>query len=351
MNVTSPLTDIHIDEQSEIPKYVQIAESIIKSITRGTLKVGQKIPSINEVCYEFYLSRDTVGKAYNLLKKKKIIISVPGKGYYTTRTDLISRVNILFMVNKPSSYKLQIYNAFVNAVGVNAHVNLSVYHCEEYLFVKTLEKNMGMYDYYVIMPHFRNKDLRYAGHMREALKMMEKIPKHKLLLLDNGKSEISGNYASVYQDFENDIIQALTEGLERLQNYDRLLLVYPAKAVHPYPSRILHGFRKFCLMHSFDFEVLDQVSDEMEPQSGDVYITIEENDLVNLVKQVREQGLTPGKDMGIISYNDTPLKELLGITVISTDFKKMGETAAEMILNNTGEHIKNTFRFLNRGSV
>jgi DNA-binding LacI/PurR family transcriptional regulator len=64
----------------------------------------------------------------------------------------------------------------------------------------------------------------------------------------------------------------------------------------------------------------------------DIFITIRERDLVNLVKQVRQNNLKLGEDIGIISYNETPLKELLGITVITTDFKAMGESAAYMIL-------------------
>lgn len=74
-------------------------------------------------------------------------------------------------------------------------------------------------------------------------------------------------------------------------------------------------------------------------------------DLVNLVRQIREKKLTLGKDIGIISYNDTPLKELLGITVISTHFKAMGETAAYMILKNKKEKVKNVFEYIERNSV
>jgi DNA-binding LacI/PurR family transcriptional regulator len=89
----------------------------------------------------------------------------------------------------------------------------------------------------------------------------------------------------------------------------------------------------------------------MELRAKDAYIVIEENDLVNLVKQVREQNYELGKEIGIISYNDTPLKELLGITVVSTDFRLMGETAAYMIKKNKKESVKNVFKFINRGSV
>ena len=86
-------------------------------------------------------------------------------------------------------------------------------------------------------------------------------------------------------------------------------------------------------------------------KKGDLFITIEESDLVNLVKQVREDEFKLGSEIGIISYNDTPLKELLGITVISTDFKVMGETTAKMILNKETGKVKVPFNFIDRESL
>ena len=97
--------------------------------------------------------------------------------------------------------------------------------------------------------------------------------------------------------------------------------------------------------------MLEEIYNDMELDARDAYIIIEESDLVNLVKQARDKNFKPGKDIGIISYNDTPLKELLGITVISTDFKLMGETAAYMILKKKKEVVKNVFRFINRHSI
>ncbi len=342
---------ITINQSSRIPKYKQIVDLIIDDISKGNLKVGEKIPSINELSESCYLSRDTVEKAYKILKDQKIIISVKGKGYYTAKTDLISKINVCFLINKPSSYKMMIYNSFVNALGVNAHVSLFIYHCEESLFIKIIEKNLGAHDYYVIMPHFKNDHLRHLSSTDAVKKAINKIPFDKLIMMDNSKATIEGNYASIYQDFENDIYDALTEGYNRLKTYDKLILVYPDKSVHPYPIRILNGFRKFCVKCNFDFEILSEIYDDMELQSKDLYITIEEMDLVNLVRQVRNKNLKLGEDIGIISYNDTPLKELLGITVISTDFKAMGETAAEFVLKNKKEKIKNVFKYIERNSV
>ncbi|WP_405325997.1 GntR family transcriptional regulator [Leeuwenhoekiella sp. LLG6367-2.1] len=343
--------EIKINEDSRIPKYKQIVDSIIDDVAKGKLKVGQKIPSINELSEAAYLSRDTVEKAYKILKERKVIISVKGKGYYTAKTELISKINVFFMINKPSSYKMIIFNHFVNTMGVNAHVNLSIYHCEESLFINAIEKNLGAFNYYVIMPHFKDTDLNHVSFTPNVLKTIERIPKDQLLVVDNAKPEIKGNYGSIYQDFKEDIYNALIEGMDKLKKYDRLILVYPSKSVHPYPRRIVHGFRYFCQKFDFEFEILDEIYDDMEFESKDVYITIEEMDLVNLLRQVRARNLVLGKDIGVISYNETPLKELLGITVISTDFKAMGETAAYMILKNKKEKVKNVFKYIERNSV
>jgi len=107
---------IKIDENSRVPKYQQIVDSIIHNISVGNLSMDQKIPSINMFSEEFYLSRDTVEKAYNILKERKIITAIRGKGYYITRTKLISKVNILFLINKLSSYKMRIYNSFLDSL-------------------------------------------------------------------------------------------------------------------------------------------------------------------------------------------------------------------------------------------
>ncbi len=342
---------IRIDKDSRVPKYQQIIDSIIQNISVGNLSIDQKIPSINMFSEEFYLSRDTVEKAYSILKERNIITSIRGKGFYISRTKLISKVNILFLVNKLSSYKMEIYNHFVNKIGANSHTDLHIYHCDETLFLNLLDKNKSAYDYYVIMPHFKTEQLNHISFTDQVIKAIKKIPKEKLVVLDNIKPITGVKSIEIYQDFENDIYFALKEGLTKIKNYKKIILIYPNKSVYPYPRRILHGFRKFCVEYKLDFEILNEVYGDMVLKTGDLFITIEESDLVNLVKQAREDEYILGKDIGVISYNDTPLKELLGITVMSTDFKVMGEMAATMILNNEKGKFKVPFNFIERESL
>jgi DNA-binding LacI/PurR family transcriptional regulator len=80
---------------------------------------------------------------------------------------------------------------------------------------------------------------------------------------------------------------------------------------------------------------------------------LEDGDLVELVRQVKQRGLQLGHDIGVLAFNETPLKEVLadGIAVISTDHEKMGETAARLILEKRHEKVKNPFQLIRRASL
>ena len=340
-----------IDEKSSKPKYKQIVDAIIAKISEGSLKIGEKIPSINELSEDLYLSRDTVEKAYRRLKERKIIVSVKGKGYYTAKTELISKVNVFFLINKLSSYKMRLYNAFVNSMGMNAHVSLFIYHCDESLFLNLLNKHIGGYDYYIVMSHFKDSKMRYVEASSIAIETINRIPKNQLVLLDNKMPQIKGDFINIYQDFNEDIYSSLTQGVDKLSKYKKLILVYPTNSEYPYPKDIILGFKKFCVEHFFNFEVIDKIYKDMDFEVPECFIIIDETDLVFLVKQTREKGLFLGEDIGVISYNETPLKDLLGITVMHTDFIKMGRLVAEMILQNKKSKFKNDFIFKDRNSL
>ena len=107
------------------------------------------------------------------------------------------------------------------------------------------------------------------------------------------------------------------------------------------------------MQNFFKAEVIPEIKNDTPVTKGDVFIVIEEVDLANLIKICLSKKLKIGKDVGIISYNETPLKEVIldGITVISTDHIKMGETAAELILTNSKANIKNPFVLIRRKSL
>jgi DNA-binding transcriptional regulator YhcF (GntR family) len=335
---------LNINTDKRVPIYLQIVDSITDAIRRGNYKKGERIFSINELSNEYFLARDTVQKAYNILHNKGVITSVKGKGYYIKDINLTTTYKVLLLFTRISNYKKQIYNAFVETLGDNAIIDIKIHHFNTKILKELITNHLSDYDYFVIMPHFYDDP-------DEALKIIKMIPEDQLIILDKDIPYNDLKSPAVYQDFQNDIADALEQGMDLLLKYDKLYLVFPKLIT--YSPEIAHGFRKFCICNNFKFEVLAEINAKTNIAAKEAYIVIEENDLCQLIKKSREKGLKIGKNLGIISYNDSPLKEILldGITVLSTDHTKMGQTAANFILHNSKEKIKNPFVMIRRKSL
>ncbi|WP_435353323.1 GntR family transcriptional regulator [Emticicia sp. SJ17W-69] len=333
---------LQFNPNEKTPKYKQIVQSIVVDIERGVLKKNEQLPSISELSEEYYLARDTVEKAYRELKERGFITSVQGKGFYVNGAET-NKMRILLVFNKLSSYKKLIYYAFLKVLGNKASVDLQIHHYDARIFAEIIDKNLGKYNYYVIMPHFFPESEKML-----ALKTIEKIPSEELVLLDKDLPEYTKLCLSVYQDFEKDIFDALDDAQDLLSKYNRMVLVFPSDG--NYPSEIVRGFRQFCVNHKKDFVIKENAFDE-SLHAGTAYLVVEETDLAELVKKTRQSNFILGQDIGIISFNETTLKELLEITVITTDFETMGRTAAALLLDKKQIKVKNPFYTIRRSSL
>lgn len=337
------LEHIHINEYAATPKYLQLANAVVSALEAGKIKKGDMLPSINELSYVLEISRDTAEKGYKHLKQLGVLGSVPGKGYYITNADFRQKLQIVLFFNKLSSHKKIVYDSFVQAIGTDAAVDFYIYNNDLSLFKKLLQNLKQEYTHYVIIPHFiEGRD--------KAAEIINTIPKDKLVLLDKLVPEVDGDYAAVYEDFEKDIYQALEQAREQLGKYHTLKLIFPDRSY--FPKGIIKGFYRFCQQYAFNHLLVSDISDE-PIAAGEVYINLMEDDLVKLLGRVLAMKLEIGKQVGIISYNETPLKQFIlnGITTISTDFKRMGEAAARLILENDKRHEAVPFYLTLRPSV
>jgi DNA-binding transcriptional regulator YhcF (GntR family) len=332
-----------IDYYSATPKYLQLANCIIKAVSEGALKQNDILPSINELSFEFEISRDTAEKGYKYLKKIGVLGSVPGKGYFVKNANTEQRLKIFLMFNKLSPHKKIIYDSFVETLGSSAAVDFYIYNNDLPFFKKLLNRKKEDYTHFVIIPHFLEGN-------ENAYEIINTIPREKLILLDKLVPGVTGSFAAVYEDFENDIFNALTEANERLSKYDTLKLVMPEHTYHP--QEISTGFQRFCQQYAFNCHIVHDSSEEAI-NNGEVFITLMEHDLVILVERMLEMGIKVGEDVGVISYNETPLKRIIlnGITTISTDFDMMGCKAAELILESSPQHIAIPFSLKLRASL
>jgi len=297
-------------------KIKSLADGISLSIMQGRLKVGDNLLSINEASSLHKVSRDTVFKAYNELKKRGLIDSTPQKGYFVT-----GEVNhILLLLDTYSSFKQNLYHRFIANLPENYKVDLIFHQYNERLFETIVRESIGKYSMYVIM-NFSNT------HFSETLTA---IPSTKLLLLDFGDFEKS-EYSYICQDFNQSLFDCLNEGKELLKKYKKLTFVFPEELCHPVSA--IEYFMKFCLTEKFEYEVIRKESDWKGVEAGTAYVCILSEDLVKIIKAADSAGLKVGSDIGLIAINDEPVLEVIkdGISSISIDFGLMGEKAANFI--------------------
>lgn len=329
---------ISIQANIGIPKYKQIISSIEKAIEEGNLLKGEKLPSINKICLEFSLSRDTVFQAYEELKKRGIIFAILGKGYYIKSTEINIKQRIFLLFDELNIFKEDIYNSFLLHIGKDVQVDIFFHHFNIEVFKKLINDSNGNYTKYIIMP----------TNLVEAPSIIKTLPVNDVYILDQTNLEL-GEFPSVFQNFVKDIYDALRIGKSKLDKYKKLIIIFPGFR-EPIGMKI--GFEKYCNDFQFEYEIISEFSD-INIKIGEVYIIPNDRDLVRVIEKSKNQNLKIGIDFGIISYNETPLKKVVenGITTISTDFITMGKIVAEMILNGKKEQIENKCSLIIRNSL
>ncbi|MFD0836495.1 GntR family transcriptional regulator [Mariniflexile aquimaris] len=329
---------IKVKKQIGVPKYKQIVTSIEDAIISGSLKKGDQIPSINYIRDNQKVSRDTVLSAFNELKTRGIIQSVVGKGYYVLNDNIAVSQKIFLLFDELNSFKEDLYNAFINNLDANTRVDIYFHHFNNEMFSKLIYENIGAYNYYVIMP----------ANLKNTQKVIEKLPTDKVYILDQTHEELN-QYAAIFQNFEKDIYANLSKVLERIKNYKNLILLYSEDRQ---PQGMLKGFKAFCKTNSIKNSVINSL-ENISLNKGDVFVIPDDKNLLRIIKKIKEEKLMLSKDIGIISYNDTLLKEIVegGITTISTDFNEMGKRLADMIGNKEHLQIENTNTLILRNSL
>jgi DNA-binding transcriptional regulator YhcF (GntR family) len=310
--------NLNINPQSNTLKYLQLVDSVVNAINEGSLVEGDMLPSVNDLMKTATLSRDTVFKAYNELKNRGIIESVPNRGYFVTR----NRIRVLLFLDTYKAYKEVLYDGFRANLPENISVDLHFHHYNFEVMEHIINDSIGRYSYYIVM------NFDHPGMAR----IISKIPSEKLLIID-WNIHAKADHSYICQDFGKSLYENLIKQIDRIQKYNRFIYLYPEKMTY-HPKESITNFLAFGKDNGINTSVVyDPV--KVELQKGDLYLLVSDRTLAMLLDQVAAKELDLGNEIGIISYNETPMKRFVkdGITVISTDFKLMGKMAAEFVLN------------------
>ena len=316
-------------------KYQQLVDSVTDAVSENKLQTGDVLPSVNQICEESNLSRDTVFKAYTELKNRGIIESVPNKGYFIANATL----KVFLMLDTFKAYKEILYGALRDNLPENITVDLNFHHYNIKVFESIITDSIGKYSKYVIM-NFNHPKVN---------SITKQIPHNKLLIIDwiiNADEKVP----VIYQNFGTALYNQLAANNQLIKKYQQFIYIYPPFTYHPEES--VTWFEKFCTDYSIPFQIVKN-SKKPEIKKDNVYLSVSDRVLAHILDQCHNQQLVPGTDIGIISYNETPMKKYIkeGITVISTDFVLMGKKIAEFIINGNPVHIEIPTQLILRKSL
>jgi DNA-binding transcriptional regulator YhcF (GntR family) len=301
--------------KSDTPKYQQLVNAINDAIAEQLILKGELLPSVNSICKENNLSKDTVFKAYSILKNQGVIESVPNKGYYVVGETR----KILLVLDTFKAYKEVLYHSFINNLPNNCIVDVQFHHYHLDNFKNIINSSIGKYYKYVVMDFNHNE----STFLRSA------ITNDKLLLIDwNTNATAANNY--VFQDFGKSFYEALRGAVESFRKYKEIHFVYPNYTNHPIET--VEFFEKYCKDFQIKYQIITNPK-EFKIKKNIAFISVSDRFLGQFLEQCQEENLELGKDVGFLSYNETPMKKFIykGISVVSTDFKALGLKAAEFI--------------------
>jgi DNA-binding LacI/PurR family transcriptional regulator len=284
------------------------------------------------------LSRSTVFQGINILRSRGVIESTPGVGYYINSTSVERKFNIFMLFNEFNAFKEDLYNSFMDAIADTATVDLTFHNYNRHIFETLLEEANGKYTTYIIM----------SGKFEGIAPLLQKLS-GKVYLLDHFHPELQDKYSAVFQNFAKDTYDGLVSNRSYLIKYDHIIMVQRHEKE---PAERYDGLRRFCDEYGYRHEYIEDIVSR-DISRGELYMVTDDQDMVYLIRQAQRQGLGLGSDFGIISYNETPLKEVLegGISTLSTDFKQMGKTMAVLINSNKLISIENPSKLTIRNSI
>lgn len=310
-----------LEEITSFSKHEQLVNGIINSIDDKIIEKGNMLPSVNKMIKNLGFARNTIVKAYRDLQDRGLVNVKSGRGYFVAHEDTEQAIKVALLIYAFHPIHEAFYNAFRSGLGENIHLDIFFHHSNMDMFKTVLDNIKGKYGMYVVAP-IPHPDTK---------KLLSTIPENKLLIVDRYE-DLGKGFSHVTQEFEITTYEALKELAPTIQQYNEMILFFRPDADHP--KEISRAYQQFLKDFNIKGEIQKNYIKGMV-KKGTVYCTIGDGDLWRLLKDCKEKNIKIGEEVGVVSTNDDPVKEIIcdGITTFSTDFEVMGQQAAEFVLN------------------
>lgn len=329
---------IHINAKSAVPKYRQVVDAIISAIEENKFIVGDKLPSISQLCIDNTLKRDTVMYALNELKSRGIVSSQQGKGFYVCSSDIKISERYFLLFDELNAYSSGIYNTLVALLPKNASADIFFHHNDAIRIREFLTQRNGNYTSYI---------LASAG-LEDYSGFLQKLPGQNTCLIGKKCSGLVSNHC-IFHDYSKDMYESLISMRKNLKKYCRL--VYMCIKPDDYPGRT-DGFIRFCIDEKFEYHICKN-PETLRPALYEAYFVPEDNVLIKLIHQIRNSDFVVGENVGIVSFGDSPMKEVTegGLTTLTPDFTDLCKKIIEITQGQKRGQFRTRSKIILRNSL
>ena len=315
-----------LDQLPSYSKHEQFVQGFINAIDEKIITQGDSLPSVNILIKELGFARETIVKGYRELISRGIVESKNRLGYFVANNNTDQTLKVAVLMYAIDSFQEQFYKSFRKAIGENVLMDVFFHHGNIEILETIINLIKGKFGMYVIAP------IPAPGIKQ----LLDIIPRNKLLMIDRYE-KLDGEFNYIAQEFEHSTYNAFAELAPAIRRFDEFIFFNMPDSLTP--VEIIRSFKKFCK----NFKIKGTIIPEYIPGSiekGKVYFTVDNPELWRILKDCKMKKLKPGKDVGILSHNDEPVKELVGdgITTYSTSFEMMGKKAAQAVLSREKVH-------------
>jgi DNA-binding transcriptional regulator YhcF (GntR family) len=337
-NTKKQYSIISVDPSLSLPIYQQIMQSVESAIAQGVLQKGDSLPSVNQIAAICEVARGSVLKAFVDLKSLGVIDSRPGKGYFVLNTHKATKNNIFLLMSTFNPYREVFYQAFMKKLGNQATVDLYFHHHNIHVFETLIQNHASHYNTFVVMPEIHQK----------TPSLLKQVDHKRTYLVDMGWNDFGKDYPGIYQDYEKNIYSFLDSIKNQLKLYKRSILLFSDNMRN---FDIIKGFERYFKKAKLPHAIITK-TETYKPEKEDFCLIMDDNDLVRILLEIKRFKWKLGKDFGLLSYNESPLKLVIGngVSTIGPDYNQMGMHLAQLILQQEQKSLENGFIFQDRKS-
>lgn len=316
---------LELEDIAVYSKHDRIVQGVINAIDDKVLQIDDILPSVNIMIRNLKFSRETIMKGYRELVDRGLVESKYRQGYFVSNNKTVQVMKCALVMYNLDTFEEQFYRNFRQQLGKNVDLNTFFHHGNIDIFETILQQIRGKFGMYVVapIPNPRTKEL------------VNSLPRNKFIMFDRYE-EIDGEFNHITQEFEKSSYQAFKELLPQIRKFDEIIFFHSPQSLDP--KEIPQAFNLFLKEN----KVKGRIIKEFIPGSvekGKIYFTLDNFVMWEIMKECKKRNFKPGKDVGVLSHNDEPAKEIVGITTYSTDFAQMGRMVGQAVMDKQSVQI------------